>query len=238
MTEPEKKTLEKQPDTSTVSEQSASESQPTEDMINDENGEETKTDTNSVEPTEIDDARDEKLREDEIATLKDRLLRAMAETENVRKRSIRDRDEAAKYAITSFARNLLSIADNLRRALSSVPDDARGANETLDNLLSGVEMTEREFESILERHNIRPITPLGSKFNPNEHQALFEVPTVGPPPGTIVEVVEVGYTISDRLLRPASVGVSAKPPTEQLEDQETDTLETDSQKLNKGTEQD
>ncbi len=238
MTEPEKKTLEKQPDTSTVSEQSDLESQLTENMINDENGEDAKTDKTLVEPTDIDDASDEKVYEDEIAALKDRLLRAMAETENVRKRSIRDRDEAAKYAITGFARNLLSIADNLRRALASVPDDARGVNETLDNLLSGVEMTEREFESILERHNIQPITPLGSKFNPNEHQALFEVPTAESPPGTIVEVVEVGYTISDRLLRPASVGVSAKPPTEQLENQETDTLEADSQKSNNVTEQD
>ncbi len=238
MTEPEKKTLEKRPNTSTVSELSASKSPPTETMTNDENSEEPKADTNLVESIDTDDAGNEKLHEDEIAILKDRLLRAMAETENVRKRSIRDRDEAAKYAITGFARNLLTIADNLKRALISVPDDARGVNETLDNLLSGVEMMEREFESILERHNIRPITSLGSKFNPNEHQALFEVPTIGSPPGTIVEVVEVGYTISDRLLRPASVGVSAKPPTEQLENQETDVLETDSQKSNKGTDQD
>ncbi len=147
--------------------------------------------------------------DDEIAALKDRLLRAMAETENVRKRALRDRDEANKYAITGFARDLLGVADNLRRAIASVPDEARGGDEALDNLLAGVDLTERELMAVLDHHGIKPISPLGEKFDPNRHQAMFELPSAEAAPGTIVQVVQVGYMIADRLLRPAAVGVAA-----------------------------
>ena len=150
--------------------------------------------------------------DDEIADLKDRLLRAMAETENVRKRALRDRDEASKYAVTGFARDLLGVADNLRRAIGSVPDEARGGDEALDNLLAGVDLTERELIAVLERHGVKPISPAGEKFDPNRHQAMFETPSAEAAPGTVVQVVQVGYTIADRLLRPAAVGVAAAPP--------------------------
>ena len=150
--------------------------------------------------------------DEQIAALKDRLLRAMAEAENARKRAARDRDDAAKYAITDFARDVLGVADNLRRAIGSVPDEARGGGEALDNLLTGVDLTERELEAVLDRHGIKPINPGGEKFDPNRHQAMFETPSADAAPGTIVQVLQIGYMIADRLLRPAAVGVAAAPP--------------------------
>ena len=161
--------------------------------------------------------------DEQIATLKDRLLRAMAEAENARKRAARDRDDAAKYAITGFARDVLGVADNLRRAIGSVPDEARGGGEALDNLLAGVDLTERELEAVLDRHGIKPINPGGEKFDPNRHQAMFETPSADAAPGTIVQVLQVGYMIADRLLRPAAVGVAAAPPpAEQVSQPEGD----------------
>ncbi|MFQ5957953.1 MAG: nucleotide exchange factor GrpE [Alphaproteobacteria bacterium] len=149
----------------------------------------------------------------EIASLKDQLLRALAETENVRRRAIRERDELAKYAITGFARDLLTVVDNLRRAIDAVPDEAR-AIEGVARLLEGVEMTEREFLAVLERHHIRRIDPLGEKFDHNFHQAMFEVEASEKPAGTVVEVMQAGYAIADRLLRPAMVAVAKKERTE------------------------
>ena len=145
--------------------------------------------------------------EDQIGELRDRLLRVMAELENTRKRAERDREEAGKYAVTGFARSVLTVADNLRRAIESVPDEDR-EHETIKTLLAGVEMTERELLKVFEQQGIKSIDPLGEKFDHNFHQAIFEVDATGQPAGTIVQVVEAGYVIADRLLRPAMVGIA------------------------------
>ena len=145
--------------------------------------------------------------EAEIADLKDRLLRAVAETENVRRRAEKERGDASTYAITGFARDVLSISDNLSRALSALPDGARD-NEDMAGLIAGIEMTERELLNTLEKHGIRKIEPKGEKFDHNFHQAMFEVESAEHKPGTVVEVVQAGYVIKDRLLRPAMVGVA------------------------------
>ncbi|HEX6441309.1 MAG TPA: nucleotide exchange factor GrpE [Stellaceae bacterium] len=150
--------------------------------------------------------------EAELAETKDRLLRALAETENVRRRFQREREDTLKYAVAGFAKDLLSPVDNLRRALESLPeseiDDARAKS-----LLEGVAATERELLGALERHGLRRIDPKGEPFDHNFHQAIFEVERDDAPPGTIVEVLQPGYVLHDRLLRPAMVGV-AKAPTE------------------------
>ena len=138
---------------------------------------------------------------------KDRLLRAMAETENLRRRAVREREDAGKYAMSGFARDMLSVLDNLRRALDSLPADAR-QNEALSGLVAGVEMTERELLSTFERHGISRLEPQGEKFDHNFHQAMFHVEGSDQPDGTIVEVVQAGYVIAGRLLRPAMVGVA------------------------------
>lgn len=150
--------------------------------------------------------------EDQIAELRDRLLRAMAELENNRKRSQRDREEASKYAITGFARGVLTVADNLRRAIESVADTER-ENETIKTLLDGVELTERELLKVFEREGIKSIDPLGEKFDHNFHQAMFEVESSNQPNGTVVQVIEPGYLIADRLLRAAMVGIAKTAPT-------------------------
>jgi molecular chaperone GrpE len=143
-----------------------------------------------------------------IAELKDQNLRALAETENVRRRVQRDRDEALKFATTGLAKDLLPVADNLRRALDAIPKDALEKDEALRNFATGVEMTERLLLAALERHQIKRIDALGQKFDSNLHQAMFEVPGSGQPTGTVVQVLEAGYTIHDRLLRPALVGIA------------------------------
>jgi molecular chaperone GrpE len=143
-----------------------------------------------------------------IAELKDQNLRALAETENVRRRVQRDRDEALKFATTGLAKDLLPVADNLRRALDAIPKDALEKDEALRSFATGVEMTERLLLAALERHQIKRIEAVGQKFDANLHQAMFEVPGTGQPAGTVVQVLEAGYTISDRLLRPALVGIA------------------------------
>lgn len=143
----------------------------------------------------------------EVADLKDRLLRAVAETENLRRRAEREKADAANYAMTAFARDLLSVGDNLRRALDSIPEDT-DLGDNAKTLVEGIEMTERELLNMLERHNIKKIDPMGEKFSHDLHQALFEIPDTGKEDGTIVQVMQVGYVIKDRLLRPAMVGVA------------------------------
>jgi molecular chaperone GrpE len=143
-----------------------------------------------------------------IAELKDQTLRALAESENVRRRVQRDRDEALKFATTGLAKDLLPVADNLRRALDAIPKDALETDEALRNFATGVEMTERLLLAALERHQIKRIEAVGQKFDANLHQAMFEVPGTGQPAGTVVQVLEAGYTIQDRLLRPALVGIA------------------------------
>jgi molecular chaperone GrpE len=146
---------------------------------------------------------------EEAAQLKDRLLRTAADMDNLRKRAEREKAEAILYAATNFARDLLSVADNMQRALASMPPDAREkADEGTRNLLAGVEMTERELLSVFHRYNIRKVETVGSKFDPNVHQALFEMPTSDHPPGTVVQEMQSGFAIGERCLRPAMVGVA------------------------------
>ena len=146
---------------------------------------------------------------EELSEMKDRLLRTLAEMENLRTRTAREVEDARKYAISSFARDVLEVADNLGRALASVPAGARENDEALRNLMLGVEMTERTLQGALEKQRVRRVAPQkGEKFDPNLHQAMFEVPTSEQPPGTVAEVMQAGYVLADRLLRPALVGVA------------------------------
>ena len=145
--------------------------------------------------------------EAELSESKDRLLRALAETENVRRRAERERADAAKYGAANFAKDLLNVADNLRRALDSVGEGQAG-DEIIRNLLQGVAATERELLAAFERHGIRRIDPAGERFDHNYHQAMFEAENTGQPAGTVVQVLQPGYVMHDRLLRPALVGVA------------------------------
>ncbi len=160
--------------------------------------------------------------QDEIAELKDKLLRTLAENENMRRRARREREDTAKYAVASFARDMLGAADNLRRALDAIPEGSPGDDDSLGALIEGVQLTERALLSVFERHGIRKIDPMGEKFDHDFHEALFEVPTTDAAPGTVVQVVELGYLIHDRLLRAAKVGI-AKAPRESDEEHVLDT---------------
>jgi len=145
----------------------------------------------------------------ENAELKDRALRTLADMENLRKRAEREKAEATLYAASNFARDLLSVADNFSRALAAITSEQRAAaDEVCSNLLSGIEVTERELLNVFERHGIKRIDAIGQKFDPHMHQAMFEVPTAEHPPGTVVQVMQNGYAIGSRCLRPALVGVS------------------------------
>jgi molecular chaperone GrpE len=147
----------------------------------------------------------------EAAQLKDQLLRALAEAENVRRRAQREREDASKYAIANFARDVLQVSDNLHRALEAIPAEALAEDEALKNLHEGVTATERQLDATLERQQVKRIWPMGEKFDANLHQAMFEVPTFDHRPGTVVQVMQAGYLIHDRLLRPALVGVAKQP---------------------------
>lgn len=144
----------------------------------------------------------------EVADAKDKMLRALAEAENTRRRSERTIDDTRKYAVSGFARDLLDVADNLRRALDAVPQEERQGSPLLDSLLSGVETTEKGLQQMLERHGIRRIEPREGKFDPNLHEVMFEAEGTGKPAGEIIQLLEAGYLIHDRLLRPARVGVA------------------------------
>lgn len=144
----------------------------------------------------------------ELEKTKDQALRALAEAENARKRALKDREDASRFAISSFAKDLLSVADNLRRALDSIPADAVAADPHLKNLKDGVEATERDLLKSFEKNGIRKLNPEGEPFNPNFHEVMFEAPGTGKPPGTVTQVMETGYVLNDRLLRPARVGVA------------------------------
>ncbi|MCE2509495.1 MAG: nucleotide exchange factor GrpE [Alphaproteobacteria bacterium] len=144
----------------------------------------------------------------ELAETKDKLLRTLAEMENLRARTKREEEQARKFAIADFARAILSVADNLHRAIENTPDLAGVSDEALKALIEGVAITERDLLATLDRYNIQKIDPMGEKFNHDFHQAMFEVETAKAPPGTVVEVMQIGYTLNDRLLRPAMVGVA------------------------------
>ncbi|MGQ0446388.1 MAG: nucleotide exchange factor GrpE [Beijerinckiaceae bacterium] len=149
----------------------------------------------------------------ENAALKDKVLRALAEMENQRRRAEREVADAKTYGVTAFALDMLTFADNLRRAVESLPPDAREpAGAAMKTLIEGVELTERDFLSRLGKYGVKKLEPLGAKFDPNLHEALFEVPDEMAPNATVVQVIEDGYTISDRVLRPAKVGVSRGGP--------------------------
>lgn len=142
--------------------------------------------------------------------LKDKLLRAVAEAENTRRRAERDKQDAARYAAAGFGRDMVQVSDNLRRAIAALkPEDREASPETVKSLIDGVEATERQLLATFERHGIKEITPApGDKFDAHLHEAMFEVPNSGQPAGTVVHVVEAGYMIGDRLLRAARVGVA------------------------------
>ena len=146
--------------------------------------------------------------EQQLAETKDQLLRTVAESENVRRRTEKEKADASKFAITNFARSFLSVADNLNRALESTTEGVRRKNKDLENLFIGIEMTEKELETVYEQFNVKAIDALGEPFDHNFHQAMFEVEDEKVPTGTIVEQVQKGYTIHGRLLRPAMVGVA------------------------------
>jgi molecular chaperone GrpE len=175
-----------------------------------EEGEETET---GAEETG-EEAVEELTPEQQVEELNDKLLRALAEAENVRRRAERDKSDAAKYAITNFAREVLGVADNMKRAMASVDSEARKKDPALEQLMVGLEMTEREMLSTFERFGIKPIEAMGEKFDHNLHEAMFELDDTSKPAGTVMQVVEAGYVLNDRLLRPAKVGVSKGGPKE------------------------
>lgn len=144
----------------------------------------------------------------ENADLRDRLLRAHAEMENVRRRTEREKSDTARYAISNFARDVLAVGDNIHRAIEHVPGDASAADPVLKSFLDGIQLTERELLNVLERHGVRKLEPQGERFDPNMHQAMFELERDDVPEGTVVQVMQAGYVIGDRCLRPALVGVS------------------------------
>ncbi|WP_026607506.1 nucleotide exchange factor GrpE [Methylocapsa acidiphila] len=149
----------------------------------------------------------------ENTDLKDKLLRTLAEMENLRRRTEREVADAKTYGVTSFARDMLTFADNLRRAIDGVPAELRASAEgAVRILIDGIELTERDFASRLEKHGVKKVDPKGLKFDPNTQEALFEVPDESVPSGTVVQVVESGYAIGDRVLRPAKVGISRGGP--------------------------
>jgi molecular chaperone GrpE len=150
---------------------------------------------------------------DAAAELKDRLLRTLAEMENLRKRTDREVADSRLYGVTSFARDILGVADNMRRALDAVSPELRASAEAgVKALIEGLELTERELLKALEKNGVQQFTPRGEKFDPNVHQAIFEVPNAAVPAGSVAEVVQPGYMIGERVLRPALVGVSKGGP--------------------------
>ena len=162
----------------------------------------------TVDPTEALRAENNELR--------DRFLRLAAEMDNLRRRTERDVKDAKSYSVGGFARDMLAVSDNLRRALDAIPAEARAsAEQGLSALIEGVEMTERAMLSALERHGVKKIEAEGEKFDPNFHQAMFEVPNPNVPNNTVVQVVQAGYVIGERVLRPAMVGVSKGGPKDQ-----------------------
>ena len=168
----------------------------------------------------------------QIAALKDQALRAAAEAENVRRRAAKEKADASKYGISNLARDLLSVPDNLTRAIDSVTEEAqRAGGETLQTLMEGVKLTQKELLQVLERHGIQPIHPEGEKFDPNFHQAMFEAPGTGQPDGTVVQVVQTGYLIGERLLRPAMVGVAKGGTAAQSENGQTESAQAPGSQL-------
>ncbi len=148
----------------------------------------------------------------EVASLKDQLLRALAETENLRRRSQREREDVVKYAAAPLIKDLVGVVDNLRRAMSSVSSEALAADEHLKTLMTGLEMTEKELNAVFEKHHIVRIEPLGERLDPHYHEAMYEIPDPKATSGTVLHVLQPGYRLHGRLLRPAQVGVAKGGP--------------------------
>jgi molecular chaperone GrpE len=148
----------------------------------------------------------------EVAELKDKVLRTLAEMENLRRRTEREIADSRTYAITGFARDLVGVSDNIRRALDAASDSGIVLEGPAKALVDGVELTERELLKVLEKNGVKRFDPKGAKFDPNLHQAMFEVPDANVPSGFVVQVIQPGYMIGDRVLRPALVGVSKGGP--------------------------
>lgn len=146
--------------------------------------------------------------EAQVNELRDRMLRAVAEADNTRKRLERERQDTAKFAVSGFAKNMLTVADNLRRALEAIPEEARTSDDMLATIYQGVEATERELLRIFESNHIVKINPMDEVFDPNFHEVMFEAEMPDKPAGTVIQVIEPGYLIHERLLRPARVGVA------------------------------
>ena len=182
-----------------------------------ENTEEpSKSDEESAEEKSLEEAPAEVVEEPEeigpeqqITELNEKMLRLAAELENTRRRAERDKSDALRYGVTGFARDMVSVGDNLTRALNAIEEtDREGLSDNMVNLLEGVGATQRDLMAALQRNGVKPIAPEGEKFDPNFHEAMYEAPGTGQDGGTIIEVVEIGYMIGDRLLRAAKVGVA------------------------------
>ena len=223
--EPEDGTEKKQEAESQQADNNNSADAPTDNTSEDQNpyvdiaAEETADDTAAISGhINIDDILDPlSTLQSERDDLKDQLLRAVAEMENTRRRAERDVSQSRKYGHTGFARDLLSVVENLSRAVEVLPEERDHLDDTMKNLVIGVEMISRELETVLERHGITRIMPLGEKFDPTRHQAMFEVPTSEAEPGNIVQVAQSGWMLHDRLLTPAMVGV-AKAPVDNVDE--------------------
>ncbi|MAH05273.1 MAG: nucleotide exchange factor GrpE [Alphaproteobacteria bacterium] len=150
--------------------------------------------------------------EQAVAQEKERALRALAEAENTRRRALKDREDAGKYAISRFARDLLDVLDNFSRAMDSVPEDLKEVDERINAVITGVESVQNDMLKIFTSHGIQKIEPLDERFDPNFHEVMFEAPGSGKPEGVVIQVIEPGYVISGRLLRPARVGVAKGDP--------------------------
>lgn len=148
----------------------------------------------------------------ENADLRNQMLRTMADMENLRRRTAREKEDSAKYAISKFAKDLLSVADNLQRALQAIPADATAGNELMQTLADGVAAVDRELAAVLERNGVKPVDAAGKPFDSNIHEAVMEQPTADVPPGHVAQVFQTGYLLNDRLLRPAMVAVAKALP--------------------------
>ena len=162
-----------------------------------------------------DEAPEDPAPEDEVADLKDKLLRTLAEMENLRRRSQKERQDALRYGASGFALEILTVADNLRRAIESAPADDDPEDGSLAGFVEGVELTEKSLHAALERQGVQRLEPEGEKFDPQFHEAMLEVPVADAAPGTVVQVLETGYVIHDRLLRPAKVSVARAVPEDE-----------------------
>jgi molecular chaperone GrpE len=164
--------------------------------------------------------------EQEAAEMKDRLLRALADVENTRRRAKRDVEDARKYAASNFAKDLLNVSDNLRRALDTVSEETREGDDNVKNLVLGIEMVEKELLTAFERQGVSKVDPLGEPFDHNFHQAMYEKPDTEYPNGTVAEVMQAGYVMHERLLRPAMVAVAKGGGEEKDPPSEVDPVDT------------